>query len=171
MKAKWFGVKVLIRTELLGRPSGRGRSYDSDATLVEQQVLIVRAPDGATAAKRAKRLARSELPRSYRNVHGQLVRKRILPAWSGYELFDPPREGREVFSETRRFSKSISDEHVAAELLPSSLTPRDHQRRRQFLDGDIARGLDAYMAAASVPSRRPTRRLQRISAMRPPLKR
>jgi len=41
MKTKWFGVKVLIRTELVGRPVRRGRSYDPDATLVEEQVLIV----------------------------------------------------------------------------------------------------------------------------------
>jgi hypothetical protein len=154
MKAKWFGVKVLIRAELVGRPAKRGRSYDPDATLVEEQVLIVRAADGAAAAQRAKRLARLGLPRSYRNAHRQLVHRRILQACSAYELFDPPREGREVYSDTRRFSKRVSDEDVAAELFSSALTPRDHQRRRQFLDEAIARGLDAYMTAPNLPMQR-----------------
>jgi Domain of unknown function (DUF4288) len=154
MRAKWFGVKVLIRTELLGRPSRRGRFYDPDATLVEEQVFIVRATDTTSAAQRATRLARAELPRSFRNAHGQLVRRRILPTWSSYELFDPPREGREVFSDTRRFSKRVSDEDVAAELLSGSLTSRDQQRRRQFLDGAIARALDAHMTAPNKPLQR-----------------
>jgi hypothetical protein len=167
MKAKWFGVKVLIRTELVGRAVRRGRSYDPDATLVEEQVRIVRAANGAAAAQRAKRLARLGLPRSFRNAHRQLVRHRILPAWSAYELFDPPREGREVFSDTRRFSKRVSDEDVAAELLSSALSPRDQQRRRQFLDEAIARGLDAYMTAPNLPLQRtisPRVRRSRIEA-------
>jgi hypothetical protein len=110
-------------------------------------VLIVRAVDVETATQRAQRIARSNLPPIHRNEHDQTVRRRLPPAWSAYDLFHPPREGREVFSDTRRFSKRVSDGGVAAALLPSSLTPRERERRRQFWDGDLARAFDAYVTA------------------------
>lgn len=159
---------MLIRTELLGRPTARGRLYDPGATLVEEQIIIVRCADAATAARRAKRLARSKLPRSFRNAHGQLVRHRILPACGAYELFDAPGEGREVFSDTRRFSNRVSDQDVAAEFLSSSLTPRDQQRRRQFLDADIAHALDEQMTSANLPLQRPLSPRGRPRKVAPP---
>lgn len=153
MKLKWFGVKVLIRTDLVGRPRAPGRFFDPDATLVEEQVFIVRARDATEAARHARRLALSEKPRS-RNVHGQRIRCRVLPSWVAYELFDPPRDGREVFSDTWRFSKRVTDAKIAALFLSRSLTRGEQMRRLQFMDGGIAKALVEWMAAPNPPLQR-----------------
>jgi hypothetical protein len=140
MGQKWFGVKILVRTEAVGRPRVRDADYDPDGTLVEERVVVVRAGDAKEAFVRARRAA--EIGR-YRNAYGQKVRQRVLKGWDAYEMFDAPGHGREVFSDTRRVARSVSDATVVKQHIDKSISRSERARRRKFIAADLAQGLDS----------------------------
>ena len=153
MGQKWFGVKILLRTEAVDRPRARDADYDPDGTLVEERVIVVRARDAKEAFVLARRAAETETARGYPNAYGQKVRQRVLKRWDSYELFDAPGHGREVFSDTKRVSRSVSDATVVKQRIEKSVGRPELARRRKFIAADIAQGLDA-----AVPGWRLSRR-------------
>jgi len=143
MRQKWFGVKILLRTEAVGRPRARDADYDPDGTLVEERVIVVRAGDAKEAFARARRAAEVGTAGRYPNAYGQKVRQRVLKGWDAYELFDAPGHGREVFSDTKRVSRSVSDAMVVKQHIRKSISRPERARRRKFIAANLAQGLDA----------------------------
>ena len=134
-------MKRFLRREAVGPVRRRDANYDPDGTLVEERTVIVRARDSKDAAERVRRLMLKE-EIEYRNAYGQTVRSRVLEAWDAYELFEPPSDGAEVFSDTRRFAAATPDAQVARKLTLRPLGKAGQKRRRRFIAADIVQGLD-----------------------------
>jgi hypothetical protein len=141
MALKWFGVKVLVRTEAVGKPRARDSHFDSDGALVEERIVIVRATTAERAGEQAKRIAGKESRLRYKNVYGQDVRLRVLKSWQSYELFDPPSRGAEVFSDTHRVSKTMTDRAISGRFLSGKMAPADHRRRATFIPAELTEAL------------------------------
>jgi hypothetical protein len=141
-KLKWFGVRRLLRTEAVGPVRHRDANYDPDGTLVEERTVIVRARDSRDAADRVRRVMLKEKI-EYRNAYGQIVRSRVLEAWDSYELYEPPSDGAEVFSHTRRFAAAIPDAQVARKLVNPRLSEASQKRRLRFIAAELAHGLES----------------------------
>jgi hypothetical protein len=137
MPLKWFGVKVLVRTDAVGKPRARDTHLDVEGALVEERIVIVRAATGKRAAERAKRVAAKEARLRYTSVYGQDIRLRVLKSWQSYELFDPPSDGAEVFSETHRVTKTMSEREIAARFFPAKLDPAAQRRRATFIAAEL----------------------------------
>jgi hypothetical protein len=139
-KLKWFGVKGLIRIEAFGPVHGRDASYDPDGTLVEERIMVVRARDPKDAASRTRnRLAKEKV--RYSNSYGQEVRSRLLEGMIVYELFDPPADNMEVFSDTHRVPTSLRDAEVAKRFSSAELS--DRAQRKRFIAAEVADLMDS----------------------------
>jgi len=58
-KIRWFAVKTLYRTRVVGRPARRDAAYDGDANVVEERVVLFRARSFDDAIRKAEREARA----------------------------------------------------------------------------------------------------------------
>ena len=137
-KASWYGVKTLFRLGAVGKPAKEDAKYDPGTTLVEERVVLFRARGFAEAVQLAEREARSYARHRHRNPYGQQVVTRYLGACDAYQLFDPPAEGREVFSTTELVGKIVTDATIVDHRLGHRETAQEMARRRNVLDGEFA---------------------------------
>ncbi len=159
MPLKWFGVKVLVRTDAVGKARSRDAHLDVDGALVEERIVVIRSATAERAGEKAKRIVAKETRLRYTNVYGQKIQLRVLKAWQSYELFDPPSEGAEVFSDTHRVPKTMSESTIAARFLSANITPAVRRRRATFIAAKLT---EAFRPPANKPlqrtGRRPARR-------------
>ncbi len=133
---KWFGGKQVIRTVAKGRPKQTGHAYDSEATLVEERVVLVRARNLSEALQKteADALRYVELIDEV-NAYGQRVSARCIgvSVYGTREVEVKP--GFEVFSNSRVVPKSSQDDEVLDQVLGENDDP--DLRISKFVDGDI----------------------------------
>jgi hypothetical protein len=138
---KWFGVKVFLRTDAVGRARRVDPDYDPNRTLLEERVVSVRARDGKDAFGRVRaRIAEDAV--EYENAYGQRVRQRLLPGWEAYELSSSPGDGTEVFSSMRSVATPAKDTALLG-ARPEQMTAAIQKRRKRFIAAELAEGLDA----------------------------
>ena len=131
----WFGVKTLHRVEAVGRPVARDIHFDPSLTLVEERVVLVRARNHADAIRKAEREARRYAAfLTWRNPYGQRLKQRYLGACNSFELFDPPRGGTEVYSDTFLAEKSVPDRKLIANRVVLAESKTIKAKRRNFLN-------------------------------------
>jgi hypothetical protein len=136
----WFGVKTLYRTQALGKPAARDRHFDPSLTLVEERVVLVRARNHDDAIRKAEQQARKYAAFvTWRNPYGQRLRVRYVGACRSYELFDPPRAGAEVYSDTFLVKRAVSDPKLIASRVLVTESRTLASKRRNFLDQKLNR--------------------------------
>ena len=143
---------MLLRKEAAGPVQGRDRDYDADGVLVEERIVVVRAQNSKAAANRVRKIIAKEQIR-FRNTYGQTVRSRLLKGWRSYELYDPPTDGAEVFSDTHRFGKATSDAEITRMLIVAELSEAAQRKRKRFIAADLAKGLEAIWKRRRPPRR------------------
>lgn len=108
----WYGVRTPYRVTAEGEPKSRGRLFDSQATLIEDRVVLFQA-DGfddalAQAAKEARAYCRQV---KFNSACGQSVRMRLPNLCDAYEIMEmtdgPPTAGWEVYSSAGTVSDSV----------------------------------------------------------------
>ncbi len=134
-KQKWFAVKTLHRWVPQGRPVKADRSFDRGGTLVEERVLLFRAPTPSEAIQMAERAARQYAKDRFTNPYGETVVTRYLNACDCFELFDDPGNGAEVFSTTCAISKRTSDRGLCDRYFGSRSENR--RPRKRYSDGEF----------------------------------
>jgi len=151
MALKWFGVKVLVRTDAVGEPRARNSHFDSEGALVEERIVIVRATTADRAGEQAKRIAGKEARLRYKNVYGQDVRLRVLKSWRSYELFEPPSQGAEVFSDTHRVPKAMTERAISSRFLSGKMDRAAQRQRATFIAAELT---EAFRSPANKPLQR-----------------
>lgn len=141
-KKAWFAVKSLFRTEISDPPRAMDGDYDPDGALVEERVVLVRARSHAKALRRAEREAdKYSRPMQHVNAYGQRVVWRRVKVLSSYELFEKPRDGREVWSLTSVVPSATTDQELEIQRFGPDDTKESLRRRKKFLDlefvGDV----------------------------------
>ena len=137
-KLMWFGVKTVFRVAATGRPVATDSAFDPQMTLVEERVVLYRATSGANAIRAAERDARAYSRDTHRNPYGQRVVWRYLGACEAYEMFEPPGDGREVFSTTEVVPKTRTDRSVISQRVKPVESRREYRSRRNILDQEFA---------------------------------
>lgn len=112
MSWKWYGVKTLYRTTVVGEPENVDRYYDPEATLVEERVVLFRARSFDEALSKAAKEARRYASSDRTNRYGQRIRQRFLGGADAFELFEPPGPGVEAFSSTEVVPREVSDHEI-----------------------------------------------------------
>jgi len=130
-------VKTVYRTTAQGRPRSIDKHYDPNVTMVEERVLVFRAPSFHQAIRVAEREAREYARGQRTNLYGQRVSTKYLGACDAFELYGPPGDGSEVYSRTELVSRRKRDRQVADTLLGAEERDRAHATRRKFLDREI----------------------------------
>lgn len=138
MAWKWFGVKTLTRWEAIGRPKFIDENFDSDATLIEERIVLIKARSFDEAIRKGEKEAKRNLSR-YRNFYGQEVKQRYLEVCDAFELFDKPNEnGVEVFSLIETVSKKIKDSVLIENKFGKNESPESFARKREkFWDAEL----------------------------------
>ena len=132
---RWFGVKSLFRLEVSGEPRATDELYQPGGTLIEERVVIVRAK----TPKRALRKGEREADRYCRdfvhlNPYGQLVVGRRVEALVAFEMFQKPKQLREVWSSNWVVPTAMTDRELAERLFGPEQTSESIDRRKIFLD-------------------------------------
>src|SRR5688572_10093733 len=117
VRATWFGVKTLFRTEALGRPLAADRAYDPTVSLVEERVVLFKTQSFAAAIRAAETEARRYARRRHVNPYGQRVVTRFLGACDAFELIEAPGNRVEVFSTTDVVPMRIPDRRIVHQRL------------------------------------------------------
>lgn len=138
MPWKWFGVKTVLRTEAQGVPTSQDSSYDSEATLVEERVLLVRARSFAEAIVKAESEVKEYASGQYSNHYGQVIKQRYLGACDVFELYEDPASQVEVFSTTELVPQSISDDDIVNQHFGAKKSSDEMQKRRKFFNIELA---------------------------------
>jgi uncharacterized protein DUF4288 len=137
MPWKWFGVKTVFRTEAHGKPNSLDESYDAEATLVEERVVLIRARSFDEAISKAEAEAQTYASEEYRNPYGQSVKQRYLWACDAFELFDQPGAGVEVYSSTELVLQSVPDREITERRMGANETKDEERRRRKFFNAEL----------------------------------
>ena len=137
MSWKWFGVKTLFRTKTQGVPTFKDSSYDTEATLIEARILLVRARSFNEAIAKAEAEAKEYASEQYRNPYGQIVKQKYLGACEAFELYDDPASGVEVFSTTALIPQSISDNEIVKRHFGAREGKIERKRRRKFYNEEL----------------------------------
>ena len=141
MALNWYAVKTVYRVSTLGRARNSDKGYDHASTLVEERIVLFRARSFDSATRKADLEARRYVRGKRRNVYDQRIVIRYLGEADAFELFDPPANGREVYSRTDLVDRTVSDRDVVKAALGPRDRKGDEDRRRKFIDGALARKL------------------------------
>lgn len=105
----WFGGKAVFRIAIVQR-DGEG---SSDATIVEERVLILNANDADSAIQRLEMLADDYVNQgTWLNADGQQVRTRRVAAVDVYRISHEIVDGGEVYSRTEIIQANVSDGEI-----------------------------------------------------------
>src|ERR1044072_4641299 len=121
-----------------GKPTSQDASYDSEATLIEERVVLIRARSLDEAISKAESEAKKDASEEFHNPYGQIVKQRYLKACDAFELYDDPDSGREVFSTTALVPKSMSDNEIINQHLGVKESKDGIQRRRKFFNAELS---------------------------------
>ena len=132
---RWFGVKSLFRLVVSGEPRATDELYQPDGTLIEERVVIVRAD----SPKKALRKGRREADKYARNLahlnpYGQLVVCRRVEALVSFEMFQKPKQLREVWSNNWVVPSAMTDDELAERLFGPDETSETIDGRKIYLD-------------------------------------
>ena len=137
MAMKWYGAKTLYRIGASGKPRATDRYYDSDASLVEERIVLFQARSFDEAIEKAEKEAAAYIKETHVNPYGQKVRQRYLGEVNVYELFEDPGTGVEVYSRTEFVPATETDASVRARLLRRE-SKTQSKRRRNILNSEFS---------------------------------
>jgi hypothetical protein len=154
----WYGVRTLYRVTAEGKPKSRDKFFDSEATLVEDRVVLFQAAGFDDAIAQATKEARAYCRQvKFNNAYGQRVRMRFLDTYDAYEIGEmsagPPAAGWEVYSSTELVGQTVSDSAVIRTRMGAKASPVVEVRYK-FMDGRILRKALAAVASDANPGKR-----------------
>ncbi|HPB67755.1 MAG TPA: DUF4288 domain-containing protein [Candidatus Omnitrophota bacterium] len=114
MPVKWFSVKTLYRITAQGLPEKPDLSFDPDATLVEERILLIKAHHAREAIAKAEREAVDYARRrGCVNPYNQKMCTTYLGFYDIIELSGILQDKTEVFFAARLVSRKVSDQKIA----------------------------------------------------------
>lgn len=131
---KWFGIKSLFRTSITGAPSVRDEDYDSEGTLVEERVVLVRARSASEAIAKGEAEARAYCRGYHINPYGQRVTLRRLKVIESFELYDPPVNMSEIWSSTSVIQSSVTDHDLVDQRFGPDEPQQALSLRKKYLN-------------------------------------
>src|SRR4029450_14001653 len=134
----WYGVKTVYRVSAKGPPRRPDAHYDATATLIEERVILVRARSHDEAQGKAEAEAKLYTARFHVNPYGQTVTMKRLGTIESFELFDPPRNGGEVWSTTYMLSRTVRGKDVVDRTFGPEESLAQKERRRKFLNREFS---------------------------------
>ncbi len=134
MANKWFAVRTLYRSRTDERPVKPDLSYDPDATLVEERVVLIRASGRQEAQAKALREARDYAATgTFLNPYEQTVKTDLLKTCDVYELMENPADKSEVFVASHLMSRRVGDAKVEKIFTPRRVLDHKKGRYRKFI--------------------------------------
>jgi len=134
MANKWYTVRTLYRSRTDERPVKPDLSYDPDATLLEERVVLVRAKSRQEAQAKALREAKDYAGTgTFANPYEQMVRTDLLRTCDVYELDENPADKTEVYVANHLMSRRISDAKVEKIFTPRRVLDHKKGRYRKFI--------------------------------------
>jgi hypothetical protein len=141
---RWFGVKSLLRIQVIGEPIGTDEVYAPGNDLIEERVVIVRARSHKAAFRKAGREARRyRRGWTHINPYGQLVAARRVRQLASFVMFRRPAELREVWSATRVVPSTTADSELTERLFGPEETSEALDRRKIFVSGMFSGKVEA----------------------------
>ncbi len=135
---KWFGVKLVFRTNAVGKPQDPDKYYDQELSLVEERILIVLAKDSGEALAKAEEDAAEYASDYHYNPYSQKVVTRYLDIAYVFEMYELPEDGAEVFSATRLVSKDTRKSELADVFIGQKESKLLQKKRVNFLNDEYS---------------------------------
>ena len=134
MPNKWYSVRTLYRSRTEDRPVKPDLSYDPDATLLEERVVLIRAKSRQEAQAKALREAKDYAGTgTFVNPYEQTVRTDLLRTCDVYELHENPADKTEVYVASHLMSRRIPDAKVEKIFTPRRVLDHKRGRYRKFI--------------------------------------
>jgi len=134
MANKWYSVRTVCRSRTDDRPAKPDLSYDPDATLVEERIVLIRAKSRQEAQAKAMRDAKDYAKTgSFANPYEQTVRTDLLRTCDVYELNENPADKIEVYVANHLMSRRIQDAKVEKIFTPRRVLDHKKGRYRKFI--------------------------------------
>jgi hypothetical protein len=136
---KWFGVKTVYKITVSGKARKPiPKTYDP-SLMIEERVVLFKARSFDQAIKKAEKEAKVYASNPHNNPYGQIVHYNYLETADAYELFDPPGDGIEVYSQTEISMKVMNDNEILNRKFGGSYSESKEKRiRLKFLDGGFS---------------------------------
>ncbi len=154
---EWYGVRMLFRTSLEGRPRKRDAGYRAGWAVLEDRVVIVRARSFDAALRKAEREAERYAAHETKNAYGQRVVTKYMGVANAYRMYDPPAAGAEVYSSTRFVPSRLGRRAI----LKSWFDEEEGADRRtvawMFISGAIKAGMEQELKKRASRRRRAAR--------------
>ena len=138
MASKWYSVKTFYRSKAEGRPQKPDRYCDTDATLVEERIVLIRAQSRREAIKKAEKEANEYASRiNYLNPYNQNVKTRYLGFFDLFEIEGNLLDKEEIFLTSRIMSKKISDKKISHVYLNKRKANFANSSQKVFVNKDL----------------------------------
>src|SRR5687767_11714822 len=138
----WFAVRCFYRTTLKGRASRRDSGYRAGLAAIEERIVLFKAATAGAACKRARAEATAYTRRFWKNSYSQTIAMRRLAFIEAFELFDPPGDGREMFSRIQTIPVHERPNATLARVLGQTASP---DTARMFIAADVADALEVVV--------------------------
>ncbi len=141
MASKWYSVKTFYRSKAEGQPHKPDRYCDTDATLLEERIVLIRAQSKTEAIKKAEKEANEYASKiSYQNPYGQKVSTRYLGFFDLFEIEGNLADKEEIFLMSRIMSKKITDKKIAHVYVNKPNRDLVNSRQKVFINKDVLNG-------------------------------
>src|SRR5438094_7724381 len=90
MSWKWFGARTFYRMTATGRAKMKNLHFDTNSSIVEERIVLIRAQSAKQAVRKGRKEAKSYSSYSSKNVYGQRVGIRFLGVCECFEMWDQP---------------------------------------------------------------------------------
>lgn len=141
MASKWYSIKTFYRSRAEGRPENPDRYCDTEATLVEERIVLIRAQNPKEAIKKAEKEANEYAEKiSYQNPYNQKVTTRYLGFFDLFEIEGNLADKEEIFLTSRLMNRKISDKKIAHVYVNKRKINVTQSNHKVFLNKDLLSG-------------------------------
>lgn len=135
---KWFSIKSLYQSKVIGKPQKTDNCYDSTLSLVEERIVLFKAKTSKEAIRKAEKEARqyaSENP--YVNPYAQKVVMKYLCVCDVFELYDEVKELVEVYSTTRLLNTNLKLQRIVEAMQGKREDKKTFLKRKKFFNKEF----------------------------------
>lgn len=139
LDVQWYGVKVLYKYLIVGKPNGKPNIEKIDQNyeehqIFEESILLIKAQSFDQAYEIAEKKAK-ECEDSYTNVYDQTVNFQLIESLDAFLLFEEDEfpSGTEVYSRFLHIPKEESLANVLSRYYPEVTEDETERIRKNFI--------------------------------------
>lgn len=143
--SSWYGVKTLYRWEAVGEARNIDAGFDSESTVLEERVVLIRADSFDEAIEKAEGEAKEYSDQTYINFYGQTVQVRYLQCCDAFDIGGESIEDFvELFSSRETVPASIKDSELIDNRMGKEVTIKDGgSQRDKFWNAELLTDIQA----------------------------